>query len=208
MSLFVTTHPLIKHKLGLLRRKEISTMDFRNLANEIATLLMYEATQGLETEPTQIECWSGIITVEQIKGKQPTLVPILRAGIGMLDGCLRMVPGAKISTIGVYRNEQSHLPIKYYSKLAKGIDQRIAFIIDPMLATGGSAIEAANILKNAGCVNIKGLFLVAAPEGVKALQENHPDIDIFAAAIDDKLDENAYIIPGLGDVGDKLFGTK
>ncbi len=206
--LHIATHPLIQHKLGLLRRADISTKDFRELAAEISMLLTYEATRDFPLEDRKTKCWSGEIDIKQIAGKKITLVPILRAGLGMMDGVIKLLPGARISVVGFYRDEESLQPVQYYAKLAPKIDQRVALVVDPMLATGGTFIATVDLLKKAGCTTIKGLFLVAAPEGIEAVQEQHPDIDIFVAALDDHLDENGYIIPGLGDAGDKLFGTK
>ena len=208
MTVHVADHPLIKHKLGLMRKKDQSTKDFRDLSNEIARLLTYEATKDLETEPTMITGWAGPVEVEFIKGKKITVVPILRAGIGMLDGVLDMVPSAKVSVVGLYRNEETLKPVEYYVKFARDIDQRIALILDPMLATGGTLLATIESLKKAGCKNIRGLFLVAAPEGLAKVEEEHPDVDIYVASIDEKLNEIGYILPGLGDAGDKIFGTK
>jgi len=208
MTVHVVNHPLIRHKIGLLREKEISTKDFRALASEIARLLGYEATKDFPTEKRTIETWSGPTEVERIKGKKITFVPILRAGIGMMDGVFDLIPSAKVSIVGFYRDEETLLPVQYYVKLAKNIEQRTALILDPMLATGGTLNATISLLKDAGCTSIKGLFLVSAPEGIKKVQDIHPDVDIFTAALDDHLNEYGYIIPGLGDAGDKLFGTK
>jgi len=208
MTVHVASHPLIQHKLGLLREADISTKSFRELSSEVSMLLTYEATSDLETEPVTIQCWDGDVEIQQIKGKKITIVPILRAGLGMMDGVIELLPNARISVVGLYRNEETLEPVPYFEKMAPKIDQRIALIVDPMLATGGSFIAAVDMVKKAGCEKIKGLFLVAAPEGIKAVQEAHPDVDIYVAAVDDHLNENGYIIPGLGDAGDKLFGTK
>jgi uracil phosphoribosyltransferase len=208
MALHVVDHPLVRHKLGLLRLHDQSTKDFRALAGEVTRLLTYEATKDLETERITIQGWAGPVEVDQIKGKKATVAPILRAGIGMLDGVFDMIPGAKVSVIGCYRNEETLQPVRYYVKLATDIAHRMALILDPMLATGGTLIEAVNILKEAGCPDIRGIFLVAAPEGLQALEKAHPDVDVYTAALDERLDENGYILPGLGDAGDKLFGTK
>lgn len=204
----IAEHPLIQHKLGLLREADISTKNFRELAAEVSMLLTYEATKDFPLEPHTINSWDGEIEVQQIKGKKITIVPILRAGIGMLDGVIQLLPNARISVVGLYRDEETLMPIAYFSKMAPKINQRTALVVDPMLATGGSFNAAVDMVKEAGCTNIKGLFLVAAPEGIKAVQERHPDIDIYVAAVDDHLNEAGYIIPGLGDAGDKLFGTK
>jgi len=208
MNVHEIKHPLVRHKIGLLRGHDISTKSFRELASEIGMLLTYEATQNLATEITTIECWSGKVDVERIKGKKITVVPILRAGIGMLDGVLQAIPSARVSVVGLYRDETTLQPVPYFKKLVTDIDSRMAMIVDPMLATGGSLIAAIDMVKKAGCKNIIGLFLVAAPEGIKALQKAHPDVEIYTAAIDSHLDDHGYIIPGLGDAGDKIFGTK
>lgn len=208
MALHVVDHPLIRHKVGILREKNISTKDFRAIACEISRLLTYEATKDLPTERKTIECWSGQVEVEEIKGKKVTFVPILRAGLGMMDGVFDLIPSAKVSIVGFYRDEESLQPVQYYVKLAKNIEQRTAMILDPMLATGGTLNATIDLLKDAGCKKIMGLFLVSAPEGVRAVTERHPDVDIYTAALDERLNENGYILPGLGDAGDKLFGTK
>lgn len=201
-------HPLVKHKIGLMRAADISTRSFRQLAAEVGCLLTYEATKDLETEEYQFEGWCGEMTAERIKGKKITVVPILRAGIGMLDGVLELIPSAKISVVGLYRDEETLEPVAYFEKLAGEIDERMALIIDPMLATGGSMNATIDMLKKAGCKTIRALILVAAPEGVKAVQEAHPDVEMYTAAVDSHLNEKGYIIPGLGDAGDKIFGTK
>lgn len=201
-------HPLIKHKIGLMRHKDISTKHFRELAQELAVLLTYEATKDMPLESTTIEGWNNNdVVVKKIAGKKITVVPILRAGIGMLDGVLSLIPNAKVSVIGLVRNEETLKPDTYLKKLAYEINQRSALIIDPMLATGGSMITTIDMLKAAGCKEIKALVLVAAPEGVAALEKAHPDVNIYTAAIDSHLNEKGYIIPGLGDAGDKIFGT-
>lgn len=208
MAVYVKDHPLIKHKLGLMRQKEISTKDFRELASEVARLLTYEATQDLETETEVIEGWAGEVEVQKIKGKKITIVPILRAGLGMMDGVLDLIPSAKVSVVGFYRNEETLKPVQYYFKTASAMEARTALILDPMLATGGTLIATIDLLKEAGCKKIKGLFLVAAPEGIAAVERKHPDIDIYTASIDACLNDVGYILPGLGDAGDKIFGTK
>ncbi len=208
MKIVEVRHPLIQHKLGLMRRAGISTKDFRELASEVAALLTYEATKDLETVEEQIDGWAGPIRVHRIKGKKITIVPILRAGLGMLPGVLDMIPSAKVSVVGVQRDEQTLQPVAYYEKLSGRMDERTALIVDPMLATAGTLIAAVDMLKAAGCKRIKGLFLVAAPEGLKRIEAAHPDIEIYTASIDDHLNENGYILPGLGDAGDKIFGTK
>ena len=208
MAVFVAEHPLIKHKLGLMRKHDISTKNFRELASEIARLLTYEATKDLETEKKTVQGWAGPVEVDVIKGKKITVVPILRAGLGMQDGVLDLVPGAKVSVVGFYRNAETLQPVEYYVKLAKNINKRMAIILDPMLATGGTLDATINCLKKAGCTSIRGLFLVAAPEGIQRITAAHPDVDIYVAAVDERLNENGYILPGLGDAGDKIFGTK
>ncbi len=208
MPVYVKEHPLITHKLGLMRQKDISTKDFRNLASEVARLLTYEATQDLDLEAETIEGWAGPVEIKKIKGKKITIVPILRAGLGMMDGVLDLIPSAKVSVMGFYRNEETLKPIQYYVKTASFMEERTALILDPMLATGGTLIAAIDLLKKAGCRKIKGLFLVAAPEGIAKLEKAHPDVDIYTASIDKCLNEVGYILPGLGDAGDKIFGTK
>ena len=208
MAVHVVDHPLVRHKLGILRKESTSTSEFRMLAKEIARLLMYEATKQFKTEKRTIKGWAGPVEVESISGKMVTIVPILRAGLGLMDGVLDMVPGAKISVVGLYRNEETLEPVEYYVKLAKEIDQRIAIILDPMLATGGSAAAAIGFLKKRGCKNIKLVNLIAAPEGVARVQTDHPDVDIYVAGMDEKLNDHGYIVPGLGDAGDRIFGTK
>ncbi len=191
-----------------MREADITTKDFRDLASELASMLTYEATKDLETEPKTIEGWAGPVEVERIKGKKITVVPILRAGIGMMDGVLNLIPSAKVSVVGLYRNEDTLQPVQYYVKMTGRMDERIALILDPMLATGGTLAATIDLLKEAGCKTIRGIFLVAAPEGIQKIQEVHPDIDIYVAAIDDRLNDIGYILPGLGDAGDKIFGTK
>lgn len=207
MSVYLVEHPLIKHKMGYLRKEGLSTTEFRALSNEIGRLLTYEATKDLEVEKETIQGWAGEVEVERIKGKKITVVPILRAGLGMLDGVLDMIPGAKVSVVGLYRNEETLEPVRYYVKLATHMDERMALILDPMLATGGTLCETINMLKEAGCTNIRGLFLVSAPEGIARLEKEHPDVDVYTAAIDERLNDKGYILPGLGDAGDKIFGT-
>lgn len=201
-------HPLIRHKLGLMRRADISTKNFRELAQEVASLLTYEATQDMPVEEISIEGWCGEVSVEKLSGKKVTVVPILRAGIGMLDGVLNLIPSAKVSVIGLARNEETLEAITYLEKLVGEINQRMALIIDPMLATGGSMVATIDLLKRAGARDIRALVLVAAPEGIKRVNEAHPDVQIYTASVDQRLNEHGYIIPGLGDAGDKIFGTK
>lgn len=208
MSAHEIRHPLIRHKLGLMRRAEISTKNFRELAQEIGTLLTYEATKDLALETYSIDGWSGQVDVEKIAGKKITVVPILRAGIGMLEGVLSLIPSAKVSAVGIVRNETTLEAHTYLEKLAPDMPARLSLIIDPMLATGNSMIATIDLLKKAGCKEIRAMVLVAAPEGIKAVNTAHPDVAIYTAAIDQGLDSNSYIVPGLGDAGDKIFGTK
>ncbi|OBW92506.1 uracil phosphoribosyltransferase [Gallibacterium salpingitidis] len=208
MKIVEVKHPLVKHKLGLMRAADVSTKHFRELATEVGSLLTYEATADLETEVITIDGWCGPVQVERIKGKKVTVVPILRAGLGMMEGVLEHIPSARISVVGMYRNEETLEPVPYFQKLAPDMEERLAIIVDPMLATGGSMIATIDLLKKAQCPRIKVLVLVAAPEGIKALQNAHPDVELYTASIDDHLNENGYIIPGLGDAGDKIFGTK
>jgi uracil phosphoribosyltransferase len=208
VAIYEVKHPLIQHKLGLMRKAELSTKQFRELASEVARLLTYEATKDLETETITVSGWAGPVPVQQIKGKKITVVPILRAGLGMMNGVLDMIPSAKVSVVGLYRNEETLEPVAYYEKLTSGMEERIALIIDPMLATGGSLLATIDMLKAAGCQRIKGLFLVAVPEGIERISKAHPDVEIYVAAIDQGLNEKGYILPGLGDAGDKIFGTK
>ena len=204
----VISHPLIRHKLSILRREDTSTKDFRELVNEIAMLMGYEVSRDLPLEEVEIQTPITKTVQKQLSGKKLAIVPILRAGIGMVDGFLSLVPAAKVGHIGMYRDEETLEPVEYLVKLPEDIDQRQIFVVDPMLATGGSAILAVDSLKKRGAANIKFVCLVAAPEGVKKLQDAHPDIDIYTASLDEKLNENGYIVPGLGDAGDRLFGTK
>jgi uracil phosphoribosyltransferase len=202
-------HPLIQHKIGLMREEGISSKDFRELASEVGNLLTYEATRELQTEMVETIDWNGKkINIQKIKGKKITVVPILRAGLGMLDGVLRLIPNAKISVVGLYRDEETLQPVAYFDKVVKDAAKRTALIVDPMLATGGTLIATIDLLKQKGCKHIMGLFLVAAPEGLEAVQAVHPDVDIYTAAIDERLNEQCYILPGLGDAGDKIFGTR
>lgn len=204
----VISHPLIQHKLSILRRTTTSTKDFRELVDEIAMLMGYEVSRDLPLEDVEIQTPVATTVQKQLAGKKLAIVPILRAGIGMVDGFLSLVPAAKVGHIGMYRDEESFQPVEYLVKLPEDIDQRQIFVVDPMLATGGSAILAVDSLKKRGAASIKFVCLVAAPEGVAALQEAHPDVDIYTAALDEKLNEHGYIVPGLGDAGDRLFGTK
>ena len=208
MAVYVVDHPLVRHKLGILRMESTSTREFRTVANEVARLLIYEATKNFRTEKHVVQGWAGPVEVEAISGKKVTVVPILRAGLGLMDDVLDMIPGAKISVVGLYRNESTLEPVEYYVKLAKDLEQRLAIILDPMLATGGSLIATIDLLKKHGCRRICSLNLVCVPEGIARVEAAHPDVDIYTAAIDDHLNENGYIIPGLGDAGDRIFGTK
>lgn len=208
MAIQKINHPLIRHKLGLMRRVDLSTKSFRELTQEITQLLMYEASRDLALEPATEEGWCGAVQVERIAGKKITVVPILRAGIGMLDGVLDLVPGAKVSTVGMSRDEKTLQARPYFEKLAHALDERLAVIIDPMLATGGSMAATIELLKRAGAKEIRALVLVAAPEGIERVLAAHPDVQIFTAAIDQGLNEVGYIVPGLGDAGDRIFGTK
>ena len=208
MPVIEVHHPLVKHKIGLLREHDISTKKFRELTHELARLLTYEATADFPLNKVSVECWSGSIEIDQIGGKKVTVVPILRAGLGMLDGVLDMVPNAKVSVVGLSRNHETLQPENYFEKFVGHLDERTALIIDPMLATAGSMIATVGLLKSRGCKDIRALVLVAAPEGVAALEKAHPDVRCWTAAIDSHLNEVGYIIPGLGDAGDKIFGTK
>ena len=208
MPVIDVKHPLVKHKVGLLREDQISTKKFRELTNELARLLAYEATADFPLEKTSIACWSGPTEIEQIRGRKVTVVPILRAGLGMLDGVLDMIPSAKVSVVGLSRNHETLQPENYFEKFVGHLDERTAIIIDPMLATAGSMIATVTLLKQRGCKDIRALVLVAAPEGIAALDAAHPDVRCWTAAVDSHLNEVGYIIPGLGDAGDKIFGTR
>ncbi|GKW48139.1 uracil phosphoribosyltransferase [Halomonas sp. NCCP-2165] len=209
MSVHAIQHPLVKHKLGLMRVADISTKSFRELAGEVAKLLTYEATQDLELESIEVPGWSGEpLAVEQLKGKKVTVVPILRAGLGMLDGVTDLIPSARISVVGLYRNEETLEPVPYFEKFTNDIAERLAIVIDPMLATGGSMVATLDMLKERGCQQIKVIVLVAAPEGIARVEAAHPDVELYTAAVDERLDEHGYIVPGLGDAGDKIFGTR
>ncbi|SEK92550.1 uracil phosphoribosyltransferase [Atopomonas hussainii] len=201
-------HPLVRHKLGLMRRGDLSTKSFRELAQEVGTLLTYEATQDLPLEDYTVAGWCGPIKAERIAGKKVTVVPILRAGLGMLDGVLSLLPSAKVSVVGLARNEETLEAHTYLEKLVGELDQRMALVIDPMLATGGSMIATLDLLKKAGCKEIRALVLVAAPEGIAKVEAAHPDVQIFTASVDQRLNEHGYILPGLGDAGDRIFGTQ
>lgn len=207
-ELHVIDHPLIQHKLTIMRDKNTGAKDFRELLEEITTLMGYEITRDFPLCDVEIETPIGPMTAKRIEGKKLAIVPILRAGLGMVNGLMNLLPVARIGHIGLYRNEQTHEPVVYYCKLPVDIQERTVILSDPMLATGGSASDAIDMLKEKGVKDIRLLCLVAAPEGVKKVQEAHPDVDIYVAALDDHLNENCYIVPGLGDAGDRLFGTK
>ena len=207
-KIVIMDHPLIKHKIGLIRRKEIGTKEFRETIGEIAMLERYEATRQLELEDVEIETPICKTTVQEIKGKKLAVVPILRAGLGMVDGMLTMIPAAKVGHIGLYRDPETLAPVEYYCKLPADSAEREIFVVDPMLATGGSALAAVELLKKHGCKKLHFLCIIAAPEGVKAFTEAHPDVDLYIGALDDHLNDHGYIVPGLGDAGDRIFGTK
>ena len=207
-KVYVFDHPLIQHKTAIIRKTETSTKDFRQLVKEISMLMGYEATRQLPLEEVDIETPICKTTVKMLKGEDIAIVPILRAGLGMVDGMLELVPNAKVGHVGLYRDPETHEPVEYYCKLPADIDKRQIFVVDPMLATGGSAAAAIDFVKARGGRDIIFMCLIAAPEGIEALQQAHPDVDIFIAAKDEKLNENAYIVPGLGDAGDRIFGTK
>ena len=207
MPVIDITHPLVKHKIGLLRAKDISTKSFREITQELGRLLAYEACRDFPLESHTVDGWCGPINVQRIEGKKVTLVPILRAGLGMLDGVLDVIPSAKVSVVGIARNHDTLLPEPYFERFVGKLDERTAIILDPMLATAGSMIATIEMLKKAGARQIKALVLVAAPEGIKRLGASHPDVEVYTAAIDSHLNEVGYIIPGLGDAGDKIFGT-
>ena len=204
----ILDHPLIQHKISLMRKKETGSKDFRELASEVATLMCYEATRDLPLKEVTVETPICRCKTKMLSGRKLAIVPILRAGLGMVDGMLTLIPAAKVGHIGLYRDEETAKPIEYFCKLPKDISEREVIVVDPMLATGGSAIDAISQIKKRGARHIKFIGLIAAPEGLKALHEAHPDVDIYVAAQDDHLNENGYIVPGLGDAGDRIFGTK
>ena len=201
-------HPMIQHKLSIMREKETGSKDFRELLKEISLLMGYELTRDLPLTDYEIQTPIRKMTAKKVSGRKLAIVPILRAGLGMVDGLLTLVPVAKVGHIGLYRDEQTHLPVVYYCKLPEDINQRLVIVTDPMLATGGSACDALAMLKEIGCSNIRLMCLVAAPEGIAKVQKEHPDVDIFVASVDEELNDDAYIVPGLGDAGDRIFGTK
>ncbi|MBQ9468455.1 MAG: uracil phosphoribosyltransferase [Clostridia bacterium] len=207
-TVHVIDHPLIQHKLTIMRKKDTSTKDFRELLEEISCLMGYELTRDLPLDDVEIETPLQKTVAKEVSGKKLAIVPILRAGLGMVDGLLSLVPVARVGHIGLYRDPETHLPVEYYCKLPPDIENRIVIVADPMLATGGSASDALTMLKKRGCKSIRLMCLVSAPEGLRKVQNDHPDVDIYTAAIDEKLNDHAYILPGLGDAGDRLFGTK
>ena len=204
----VMDHPLIQHKIGIMRRQDTGSKEFRTLVSEVAMLECYEATRDLELRDVEIETPICKATVKELKGKKLAVVPILRAGLGMVEGMLEMIPAAKVGHIGLYRDPETAEPVEYYCKLPADCSNREVFVVDPMLATGGSAVAALQMLKDKGVKNIRFMCIIAAPEGVKRLQEAHPDVDLFVGALDERLNEKKYIVPGLGDAGDRIFGTK
>ncbi len=207
-KVLVLDHPLIQHKVGIIRRKEIGTKDFRAIISEIAGLMCYEATRDLKVSEVEIETPIAKTTVKELFGLKLAVVPILRAGLGMVDGVLSMIPAAKVGHIGLYRDPDTLEPVEYYCKLPEDCGEREVFVVDPMLATGGSSSAAITLLKEHGCRHIRLMNIIASPEGVARMQKDHPDVDIYIAALDDHLNEHGYIVPGLGDAGDRIFGTK
>ena len=201
-------HPLIQHKLTIMRNKNTASKDFRSLLDEISLLMGYELTRDLPLEDTVVETPITKSTFKKLSGKKLAIVPILRAGLGMVDGLLKLIPSARVGHIGLYRDPETHLPVEYYCKMPLDIEKRLVIVCDPMLATGGSSSDAISMVKNRGAKHIKLMCLVAAPEGVEKVQKDHPDVEIYAAALDERLNEHAYIVPGLGDAGDRIFGTK
>ena len=204
----IMDHPLIQHKLTIMRDKNTGTKEFRELVGEIGMLMSYEATRDLPLKEVEIETPVAVAKTKVISGRKLAFVPILRAGLGMVDGVMRMVPAAKIGHIGMYRDPETHMPVEYYCKLPSDIGERDVIVLDPMLATGGSAIDAITQIKAKGAKSVRFMCIIAAPEGLAALQEAHPDVQIYIGAVDEKLNENKYIVPGLGDAGDRIFGTK
>ncbi len=207
-KVYVFDHPLIQHKLTFIRDKNTGTKEFRELVDEVATLMAFEITRDLPLEEVEIETPVSKSTSKTIAGKKVAIIPILRAGLGMVDGMIKIIPAAKVGHVGLYRDPETLKPVEYYVKLPADVEEREFIVVDPMLATGGSAVDAISAIKKRGAKNIKFVCLVAAPEGVKAVEEAHPDVDIFIAALDEKLNDHGYIVPGLGDAGDRLFGTK
>ena len=207
-NIFVMDHPLLQHKIGYIRREDTGTKDFRQTIGEIAMLICYEATRNLPLDDVKIKTPICETTVKELKGKKMAIVPILRAGLGMVDGILSLIPAAKIGHIGLYRDPETLNPVEYYCKLPDDCANREVFVVDPMLATGGSSVAAIQMLKDKGCKKIHFMCIIAAPEGIKRMQDAHPDVDMYVGALDDHLNEHAYIVPGLGDAGDRIFGTK
>ncbi len=204
----VMDHPLIQHKIGYIRRKDTGTKDFRETISEIAMLICYEATRDLPLDEVEIETPICKTKVKELKGKKLAVIPILRAGLGMVDGMLTLIPTARVGHIGLYRDPETHEPVEYYCKLPADCSEREVFVVDPMLATGGSSVAAIQMLKDKGCRKIHFMCIIAAPEGVKKMTEAHPDVDLYIGSLDEHLNEHAYIVPGLGDAGDRIFGTK
>ena len=207
-TVHVLDHPLIQHKLAILRDKDTGVKEFRELVGEISGLMCYEATRNLPTVEVDVETPVATAKCRMLAGKKLAIVPVLRAGLGMVDNMVALIPSAKIGHIGLYRDPETHLPVEYYCKLPEDIESRVVFVVDPMLATGGSAVAAIDFLKKRGCKNIIMMNIIGCPEGVEAVQKAHPDVDLYLAAVDEKLNDHAYIIPGLGDAGDRIFGTK
>ena len=207
-NVHVLTHPLIQHKLAILRNKDTGVKEFRELIGEIAGLMCYEATRNLPTCEVEVQTPVAVAKCRMLAGKKLAIVPVLRAGLGMVDNMVALIPSAKIGHIGLYRDPETHMPVEYYCKLPEDVENRVVFLVDPMLATGGSAVAAIDFLKKRGCKNIIMMNIIGCPEGVATVQQAHPDVDIYLAALDEKLNEHAYIIPGLGDAGDRIFGTK
>lgn len=207
MAVYEIFHPLVRHKLGRLREKELAIKDFRALVSELGICLAYEATRDLRHENKRVTSWSGSVEIAQVKEEQITIVPILRAGMGMVDGVLKVIPGARISVVGLYRDEKTLEPVTYFEKLVHDIDRCKALILDPMVATGGTLVATIDLLKKAGCRDISGLFLVAAPEGIAKVRQMHPEVDVYVAMIDERLNHQGYILPGIGDAGDRFFGA-
>ncbi|MBQ6587346.1 MAG: uracil phosphoribosyltransferase [Butyrivibrio sp.] len=204
----IMDHPLIQHKIGYIRRTDTGTKDFRDTIGEIATLICYEATRDLQLQDVEIETPICKTTVKELKGRKLCVVPILRAGLGMVDGMLALIPAARVGHIGLYRDPETLKPVEYYCKMPADVAEREIFVVDPMLATGGSSVAAIQMLKDRGCKHIHFMCIIAAPEGLKAMQEAHPDVDIYVGSLDEKLNDHGYIVPGLGDAGDRIFGTK
>lgn len=207
-DVMIMNHPLIQHKIGLIRRKETGTKDFRQAISEIAMLICYEATRELKLADVEIETPICRTVAKELSGKKMAIVPILRAGLGMVDGMLTLIPAAKVGHIGLYRDPDTLKPVEYYCKLPADCAEREVFVVDPMLATGGSSVAAIRMLKEKGCKNIHFMCIIAAPEGIQAMKEAHPDVDVYVGALDERLNDHGYIVPGLGDAGDRIFGTK